>query len=340
MKNAATWNFNVFRHTRLVTTISLPAHTYEPDLPGLLDRLGAADSANEITLDFAAVSFWTPGALVLLLAKIQFWHGKGKRIVFQNCKGCPAFRYLQRINFFAVCGLQMPEDFRRHDAGSRFVELRRIGGVGAAGVAELSTDIAFCISPDAAEVDDPEHSGLFDVIEYAVSELALNVNQHSKATGFAMAQYTPRTDLVRVAIADHGIGILRSFVDNGSPLYKPGWTDADALTTALQPKASSKLHLKSPWGEPVNAGVGLTLLKEICLQTGGHFFLASGKAGISFLDGSKISQQPGLANHFQGTVCVLAFVRAKIKSFPDLMHQVKSAVGLLPSEKEFGRFFS
>ena len=322
-----------------MTTISLPAHAYEPDLPGLLDQLGAADSAEEIALDFLAVSFWSPGALVLLLAKIPFWHSQGKRVVFQNCKNCPAFRYLQRINFFAVCGLQMPEDFRRHDAGSRFVELRRIGGAGAAGVAELSTDIAFCISPDAAEVDDPEHSGLFDVIEYSVSELALNVNQHSRATGFEMAQYTPRTDLVRVAIADHGIGILRSFAENNSPVWKPEWTDADAIITALKPKVSSKLHLRSPWGEPVNAGVGLTLLRELCVQTGGQFFLASGRGAFLQSAGGGQSQPKMLQNPFQGTVCVLAFVRAKVSNYPDLMQQAKQSLGLLQNNETFGKLF-
>lgn len=321
-------------------TISLPPNAYEEQLTDLLQNLGAGDVTEEIALDFSAVSFWTPGALVSLLAKIQFWNGKNKRIVLHNCKACPAFRYLQRINFFAVCGLQMVEDFRRHDAGSRFVELRRIGGAGSAGVAELSTDIAHCISPDAAEVDDPEQSGLFDVIEYSVSELALNVNQHAKATGFAMAQYTPRTDLVRVAIADHGIGILRSFAENGSPVWRPEWTDADAITTALQPKVSSKLHLRSPWGDPVNAGVGLTLMRELCTQTGGHFFLASGNGVFLQMAGKGQSQPKILPSHFQGTVCVLAFVRGQISNYPDLMHKAKQSLGLLPSDKKFGSLFS
>ena len=306
----------------------------------MLERLGAGDTAEEIALDFSVVSFWTPGALVSLLAKIQFWNGKGKRIVLHNCKECPAFRYLQRINFFAVCGLQMAEDFRRHDAGSRFVELRRIGGQGSAEVAELSTDIAHCISPDAAEIDDPEQSGLFDVIEYSVSELALNVKQHSKATGFAMAQYTPRTDLVRVAIADHGIGILRSFAENGSPVCKPGWTDADAIATALQPKVSSKLHLRSPWGDPVNAGVGLTLMRELCNQTGGHFFLASGNGVFLQMAGKGQTQPKILPSYFQGTVCVLAFVRAKISNYPELMQQAKQSLGLLPNGGKFGSVFT
>ena len=321
-------------------TIPLPAHVFEQDLSGLLVALGAADAADEIALDFSSVTFWTPGALVSLLAKIQFWHGKGKRVVFHNCKECPAFRYLQRINFFAVCGLQLAEDFRRHDAGSRFVELRRIGGQGSADVAEVSTDIAHCISPDAAEVDDPEQSGLFDVIEYSVSELALNVKQHSQATGFAMAQYTPRTDLVRVAIADSGIGILHSFAENGAPVWKPEWTDADAIGAALQPRVSSKLHLPTPWGgEPVNAGVGLTLLEELCIQTGGHFFLASGKGMFLQVAGNAQTQSQILPSYFQGTICVLAFVRGQISNYPALMQQAKQSLGLLPSSEKFDSLF-
>ncbi|HZI30698.1 MAG TPA: hypothetical protein VFF11_00045, partial [Candidatus Binatia bacterium] len=182
--------------------------------------------------------------------------------------------------------------------------------------------------------------GLFDVIEYSVSELALNVKQHSKATGFAMAQYTPRTDLVRVAIADHGIGILRSFAENNSPVWKPEWTDTDAIATALKPKVSSKLHLRSPWGDPVNAGVGLTLLRELCIQTGGHFFLASGNGAFLQLSGSGQPQSKILPTCFQGTICVLAFIRGKISNYPELMHKAKLSLGLLPNGGMFGNVFS
>lgn len=320
-------------------TISLPSYAYEQDLPGLLDRLGAGDAADKIMVDFSRVTFWTPGALVALLAKLHTWDAQKKDLTLDLTNKCPAFRYLQRINFFAVCGLRVAENFSRHDAGSRFVELRQLGGKEATDVAELSTDIAYCLFPEA-DVDDPEQSGLFDVLQYSVSELANNVLQHAKAPGFVSAQYTGKTDLIRVAIADRGIGVLRSFAENNSPLYKPEWTDTDAIVTALKPKVSSKLHLPSPWGEPVNAGVGLTLMKEICLQTGGHFFLASGNGTFLQLSGSEIPQQKLLPSRYQGTVCVLAFVREKVKSFPDLMHQVKTSVGLLPNGGKFGKFFS
>ncbi len=323
-----------------MTTIHLPAYAYEKDLPDLLDRLGTGDAAGEITVDFSVVTFWTPGALVLLLAKVEFWRGQKKGIAFQNCNECPAFRYFQRINFFSFCGLELPEDFRRHDAGSRFVELRRIGGEHSASVEELSTDIAYCISPEAAQESDPEQSGLFDLLQYSVSELALNVTQHAKAPGFAMAQYMPRTDLVRVGIADYGIGVLRSFAENGSPLSKPDWTDADAIVTALQPKVSSKLHLRSPWGEPINAGMGLTLLKELCIQTGGNFFLASGNGVFLQLAGNGQPQIKMLPSCFQGTICVLAFVRGRISNYPELMHKAKQSLGLLPSGEKFGSLFT
>jgi anti-sigma regulatory factor (Ser/Thr protein kinase) len=322
-----------------MTTILLPAYAYEPELPELLDRLGAGDAADEITMDFLPVTFWTPGALVLLLAKTQFWLGQNKRVVFHNCKESPAFRYFQRINFFSLCGLQMPEDFRRRDAGSRFVELRRVGRGGSASVEELSTDVAYCLFPDA-DVDDPEQSGLFDLLQYSVSELANNTIQHAKAPGFATAQYMARTDLIRVAIADTGIGVLRSFAENGSPFWKPGLTDAEAIALALQPKVSSKSHLTTAWGESINAGVGLTLLKEFCSLAGGCFFMASGNGVCFQLAGDNSLRQTSLQGSFCGTVCALSFTRAKIQNFPELLHKAKQSVSLLPAGEEFGKYFT
>lgn len=322
-----------------MTTITLPAHAYEPELPDLLDRLGAGDEANEISVDFLPVTFWTPGALVLLLAKTHYWLGQKKKVVFSNCKTSPAFRYLQRINFFSQCGIELPEDFRRHDAGRRFVELRRVGGEGSASVEELSTDVAYCLFPDA-DVEDPEQSGLFDLLQYSVSELANNTKQHARAPGFATAQYMARTDLIRVAIANSGIGVLRTFSESGSPLWKPELTDAGAIALALQPKVSSKSHLTTAWGESINAGVGLTLLKEFCLLTGGHFFIASGNGVCFQLAGDESLKQKSLQSSFQGTVCALSFTRATIRNFPELLHKAKLSVGLLPTGEKFGKYFT
>lgn len=304
----------------------------------LLSLLGEADNTPEVVLDFAAVKFWTPGGWVALLAKIQGWLEDGRKVGLANQQTCSAFRYLQRIDFFGRTGIPLGEELRRTDAGGRFVELRRIGGADAASVEELATDIAYCLFPDA-DVDDPERSGLFDLLQYAVSELANNVSQHAKKPGFAMAQYNGQADLIRVAIADSGIGIRQSFAATGSPHWGSGLTDAEALALALQPKVSSKGHLTTPWGASINAGVGLTLLKEFCMETGGSFFIASGNASLLLTPGTP-PRRSELRAPFMGTVCSLALTRSEIRNFFELLNEAKRAAGLLPAGGNFGRFFT
>ena len=320
-------------------TIALPAYAYEEHLPGLIAWLGKCDQADEITLNFEHVRFYTPGALVLLLSKLQRWKGEGKVVHFEKCEKCQNLGWLQRVDFFLHAGIELPENFVRHPSSGRFFELRRIGGEGAESVEELSTGIADCIFPDA-NVEDPEESGLFDLLQYSVSELANNVRQHSRSQGFAMAQYTGRTDLIRVAIADSGIGITRSFTENGSPFWKEGMSDAEGIELALQPKVSSKGHLTTAWGESINAGVGLTLLKEFAERTEGNLFIASGK-GIYWRKGRnagnslKTTETP-----FNGTVCSLAFTRSHVRTFVELMQAAKQETGLLPASTQTDKFFS
>jgi hypothetical protein len=149
-----------------------------------------------------------------------------------------------------------------------------------------------------------------------------------------------RTDLIRVAIADYGIGVLRSFAENNSPFWKPDLIEAEAIALALQPRVSSKSHLTTAWGESINAGVGLTLLREFCSLTDGYFFMASTN-GVCFQSaGDKSLNQASLRSSFHGTLCALSFTRAKIRNFSELLHTAKQAVGLLPTVGEFGKYFT
>jgi hypothetical protein len=219
------------------------------------------------------------------------------------------------------------------------VELKRIGGKESESVETLSTDIARCLFPDA-DVENPDESGLFDLLQYSVSELANNVCQHAKAAGYAMAQYNGSTDLIRVAIADCGIGIGRSFAENGSPRWNKTMGDLDAVKLALQPKVSSKDHLSTPWGGSVNAGVGLTLLEALSRETGGQFFLASGTAGL-FRKGADVQAMKELTDvgHFGGTVCALSVTRSSIRNFPEVLQRAKLSTGLLQPTDHLRSFF-
>jgi len=79
--------------------------------------------------------------------------------------------------------------------------------------------------------------------------------------------------------------------------------------------------------------------RQLCIQTGGHFFLASGNGVFLQMAGRAEPQIKTLPSYFQGTICVLAFVRAKISNYPELMHKAKQSLGLLPNGETFGSLF-
>lgn len=113
---------------------------------------------------------------------------------------------------------------------------------------------------DLADCEDPLLTGPFDLVEYAASELINNVLQHAEGSGYVAAQVYPKSGLVRISVADSGIGIRQSFQQNRPPFWDDAMTDLDSVRTALQPKVSSRMHLSSGWGgSGVNAGVGLSM---------------------------------------------------------------------------------
>ncbi len=323
-------------------TIQLPAQVLEEQLLTLLHALTAKESDREIEIDFRNVKFYSPAALVLVAATTHSWLRQNRSIKFLNIRGSPAYKYLQRINLFKACGLDLDEDFNRHDADRRFLPLEKVGGKGARSNTEIATDAANCVAPELADSFDPEVTGFYDLLEYSISELANNVTQHSRAYGFVAAQHTPRSGYVRLGIADCGIGILESFRTEGSPVYKPGMTDREAIEEALKPKVSSKTHHTTAWGGgPVNAGVGLTMLKEISIHLDGVFTVVSG-THMYFQTGKaepvNIPLPPDSV--FAGTMCAVRVKRDHITNFAQILHGAKQAVGLLPNTTNLTNLFT
>ncbi|HLP25209.1 MAG TPA: hypothetical protein VK477_06005, partial [Acidobacteriota bacterium] len=126
-------------------TLSLPAVVYDDGLADFLTRLGGvplASGAEEVVVDFQEARFYMPGALTALLASVHRWLRDGRIVRFLNAQTAPAFRYLQRMDFFKLSGVDLPETFMRHDAKGRFVPLHRVDGSLARRVDELSQQIA------------------------------------------------------------------------------------------------------------------------------------------------------------------------------------------------------
>jgi hypothetical protein len=298
--------------------LTIPPNINAAGLIPFLAHLGSVpENEPEIMLDFSALRRVSPAGIVALVATIKHWQGvRPRRVRFQGLEQCAICDYLKRMDVFRNCAVELPEAFQRHPADGRFVPVQAIEDVGL-----MSSEIAGCLAPGGEDYDHPQ-SPLYDLAAYVLGELGANVRQHSRGVGFVAAQTSSREGMVRLAVADNGHGMRQSFVDAGLS-WSFEMSDSAALRKALEPRISSK-------GEPVNQGVGLTLVTGLARLTHAWVLIASG-TGLLQMDPTGVvteSVLPG-ASHHRGTLIALTFRRDKLQVFSTLLDEAKQGAGLL-----------
>lgn len=257
----------------------LQSHTCEDELGQFASEAAwLSHTVGTVTIDFQFVQFWTPAAISYLCAIVCQWLAENRQVVCINFRECRAFGYLQRMDFFTAIGIDLPESFRRHPAGTNFVEVVRIPPEATNLADEVSKRLSTCIA--GHESDDAKH-----LAEFCLGEIIANVKQHSGSTGFCCAQYIEKHDWVRIGVADAGFGILESFRRNHAPIYlqNPEMDYEAALLAAMRPWISSRKHLHfGLYGEPSNRGVGLSMVQHMIAQSTGDLIVASGDAMLRF----------------------------------------------------------
>lgn len=303
--------------------IRLPRYVFEETLAGYIGTLLAVDDAPAITLDFGHIIYFIPGAIVATLAVVKHWLAENRTVSFSNHRTNPVCSYLQRIDFFKQVGLELPESGERRDAAGRFVPIEEIGE-NAGKPEEIASKMAECVAPGGYLGNEP-----FQLVQYAGGEIVTNCKQHARGAGFVSAQYVQGKDFARLAIADCGRGIRRSFEETNSPHFRAGMTDAEAIETALRPRVSSTTHLPHAYGASPNKGVGLSMIRELMQESLGHMLLISGRSWW-WQDGRKAPRSGQFAGErsFQGTVCAVTFKREEIVNYRGMLHSAKSTLGL------------
>lgn len=294
-----------------------------------LNLLSSYNEENSISVDLKSITFIELVPLNILLAQVRYWKIQNKDVALLPNHNGDVHSYMQRMDFYNLCGLNMEENFIRQEPQGRFsvIKLVKHGNV-----EKFSTDIADIIAPSQKDEVDPSKTGFYDFVQYAVSELINNVTQHAKGEGFISAQHYPNLDgMVQICIADTGMGIRNSFLNSESPLSREASTDKKAIELALTSETSSKTHIKDPLsGETENQGVGLTILREIIVQTGSDFVIVSGSAGIYISDNNE--REFTLSNPYQGTIVGFSFHRSKMSKYEELLEGAKAKHGLGLSE--------
>lgn len=299
--------------------IILPPHINADGLLPFIAQLSQPLLPDEgVVINFSYLRRVTPASLVALSSVVDRWRSKERRlIVFAGLEKCPITDYLQRMDLLNVCEVELPENFIRHEAKGRFVPVRNID---PARVDEMGHELASCIAPGGDAYGQPL-SDLYDLAWYVFTETANNVHQHSRGTGCAAAQVVRSEGLVKIALADNGRGILKSFQDAGLP-WSTDMDDVSALRKALEPRVSSK-------GKPSNEGVGLTLVSNLVRLVRGWMMIVS-ETGILNIrpDGGVTTSLLPDGARFKGTLIGLTF-RQDIHDYPSLLERAKLENGLL-----------
>ena len=137
--------------------------------------------------------------------------------------------------------------------------------------------------------------------------------------------------MVRIAVADNGHGIRQSFIDAGLP-WSYGLSDVAAIRKALEARESSK-------GEPVNQGVGLTLVAGLARHTKAWILIVSGTGIVQMAPDGQAKEgslPPGCFYH--GTLVTLTFLHGKLQDFYTLLDAAKQEAGLLAKRPIRTRF--
>ena len=190
----------------------------------------------------------------------------------------------------------------------------------------MGTDLAGCLAPGGEDYGHPL-CHLYDLSWYVLTETANNVRQHSRGLGYVSAQVSRSEGLVRIAMADNGGGILKSFQDVGFP-WSQNMTDAQAIRKALEPTVTSK-------GSPTNEGVGLTLVAGLVRRTKSWLMIVSG-GGVLQITGDSEPKTLVLPDNtrYRGTLVVLSFRQKSVLDYAALLHAAKIDAGLLQGEGE------
>jgi hypothetical protein len=301
----------------MTTVINLPAQINATGLLPFISLLSQAHDADKIIVDCSDLRRVTPAGLTALTATVIGWRRKRQAVDFRGLRECAILGYLQRMDVLNACGIMIPEGFARHEASGRFVPVRLIDQ----DVTQLGRDMAGCLAPGGEDYDHPM-AGLYDVANYVITEIANNTRQHSAGLGYASAQVTRTEGFVRIALADNGMGILRSLqlVDYPGSQH---FTDAEAICKSMEARVSSKV------GDP-NEGVGLTLVSNLTRLAKGWLMIVSGSGVVTIPRGKEpLTRILPNNGYYQGTLVAGSLPQDTTRDFADLLQRAKIQAGLL-----------
>lgn len=278
------------------------------------------DPSNPAELEITADKRWV-GVHPLVLSMVaalglRVERGQVKLDVFTAASK----NYFERMGLFRFLGVESGINITEHEAAGRFIPITRVAN--ADDLDAFTKDMVPLLHLE------PQQER---AIRYVIDEMARNVLEHaySRTGAIVAAQYYPKANLIRIGIADTGVGIKRSITESHAAP-----TDLDAIRLALTPGITGVTAKEG--GNERNAGAGLFFTKSIATVTKNFFVLYSGSGMYKLLktragQDTKLHADPFADRHkkydnlpyWQGTAVGIDFTLNITDEFSRLLDQVR-----------------
>lgn len=227
--------------------------------------------------------------------------------------------YFERMGLFKYLGLKSDISITTHESSGRFVPITQIKD-------PLSLDKFVADLTPLLHLEPKEA----EPIRYIVDELVRNVLEHARSPqgAFVAAQYYPKSNSIKIGVADTGIGIKQSISHSHSVA-----SDLQAIRLALMPGITGTTAKEG--GTSRNAGAGLFFIKSIAHANHSFFILYSGSGFYKLLKKNKDSLpfDPFIDHHtkyhnlpkWSGTVVGVDVSLDRTPTFTSLLDLIKKS---------------
>ena len=225
--------------------------------------------------------FITPFGVTVIAGTITSCIELGKNVLYRRSEKADVESWLSSISFSRLFQVDALSQAARESS----IELRQLKRLNPIYVDDLVSllDHNMNLSP-----------GVRDSIKLSLQELLTNVFDHSNSDigCFVCAQYTPRSQLIRLSVMDVGIGILHSL--RKVKQYSGLTNSHEAITLAVEEGVSSRKG---------KAGLGLSHIRRFARVNQGTLTVISGNGKVNFY--SKSIEPRPMPSKFQGTAIEL-----------------------------------
>jgi hypothetical protein len=233
----------------------------------------------DAVVDLSRVSFIEPYSMAgLLLLGRNHVRNTGEKIIADRIP-LQIHQYLARMDFFTkgVYTEAKPLDKKkllsRSSFSKRVIECTEIPNKERDSVKAIGDAVALFRKRASNILKFFMADNTADMLVTAISELCQNVFEHSLDSGFLTVQSYDfeRAHIVRLVIADSGIGIEESFAGKENRFPEKG-------AALIHRAVSSTISSKRPFG------YGLCQVSEIVSRLGGSLFIRSAAASVAIIN--------------------------------------------------------